>query len=233
MFNIPQTTMQESPASLFETLNSGPNFRAITSARHDNLPFGWKLSFGRVSPVAFQADTSTLSHLAVTAFGSFELACAQLLKQTALAEIEAGVQTQEDMLSYYMNGSPFSVRRLDLVVSEDNQVAVSENDEMPGGIVHAYMLDYAYGVNQDRWARAFNQLFNAGTLVFVVSDEWSAPYANEVQWFVWHLQSLGYDAEFVSTSEAAKRLQVRARDVLVDSARKVGTIWRLFPSTSW
>lgn len=229
MFSIPQNTMQDSPASLFETLNSGPNFRAITSARHDTLPTGWRLSFGRVSPVAFQGNAAALSKLAVSTLGSFEMACAQLLQRNAPVEITAGIQTHEDMLQYYVSGSPFSVRRLDLVVGENNHVAISENDEMPGGIVHAYLLDYAYGINQERWTQAFEYLCSAGGLVFVVSDEWSAPYVNEIKWFVWHLQQRGYDVDFVLASNAQQRLQVRATDVLLDKSRTVGTIWRLFP----
>jgi hypothetical protein len=226
------TVTGEDPRQLFHSLNSGPNFRGITSARHDgNLPDSWKLSFGRVAPRPVNGDTGWFHSLTVTSFNEFERACARLLKakdgRQVRSQILAGVTTDNNTRQAYLGHSdPFSVRRLDIVVTPDG-ASVCENDEMPGGLVHAYWLDRAYGINQRRWDQALAWLTQKGPLVFAVSTEWSAPYLHEITWFVQHLAQRGFDVHLV-TSKDANRLRVGWRGAFLDG-RKIATVWRLFP----
>lgn len=229
MFTVPPTTGGD-PRQLFHNLNNGPNFRGITSTRHDgNLPNDWKLSFGRVAPQALRGDATWFSNLTVAAFSDFEHACARLLgaSEQVREQILAGVTTTEPMRRLYVaQNSPFGVRRLDVVVNQD-RAGVCENDEMPGGLVHAYWLDRAYGINQRRWDRVLRWLTADGPLVFAVSTEWSAPYLHEITWFVQHLVQRGFDVHLV-TSKDANRLKVGWRGAFMDG-RKIATVWRLFP----
>lgn len=234
MFTVPEFNAQEGPASLFHKLNGGPDFRAIANDKYRVvLPEGWRLSYGYVSPTALVADTAKLRALTVDAFDEFERVCST----TLLADLPAwhdvkhvisrGVEATDGTLRDYLSaGTPFSVRRLDIVVSDEGPT-VSENDEMPGGLVDAYWLDRSYGVNQERWKRALEYLTANGPLVFVVSDDWGRPYIPEVRWFVAHLREQGYAAHVLTTSEA-EQLDVGARGVYMETGR-VGTIYRLFP----
>jgi hypothetical protein len=204
----------------------------VTNAKYGgNLPESWKLSFGRVAAAPLQGDPGWFTRLTVSAFNDFESACAQLLRseqgRAARSQVLADVATSETMQQMYASQPvPFSVRRLDIVVNEHG-AAVCENDEMPGGLVHAYWLDRAYGINQRRWDRALHWLTANGTLVFAVSAEWSAPYQQEIAWFTAHLRQRGFDAHMV-TSNQANQLQVKRRGVFLQR-KKVGTVWRLFP----
>ncbi len=223
----------DDPRKLFHTLNSGPNLRGVTNAKHDgNLPVDWNLSFGRVAPSPLQGDIGWFTRLTASAFTDFESACAQLLRSPELGpvvrrQILADVGTdQATRETYLSNPVPFQVRRLDIVMNQHGP-AVCENDEMPGGLVHAYWLDRAYGVNQRRWDRALHWLTGGGSLVFAVSTEWSAPYVQEITWFVQHLQQRGFDAHVV-TSNQANKLKVRRGGVFL-RRKKIGTVWRLFP----
>lgn len=222
----------DDPRKLFHSLNSGPNFRGVTNARHDsNLPQHWKLSFGRVAPHPLGGDAAWFQSLAVDAFNDFERACGRLLTaksgQEVRSQILAGVTTDDKTRQAYVGHTgTFSVRRLDIVVNQGG-ASVCENDEMPGGLVHAYWLDRAYGINQRRWDQALNWLTQNGALVFAVSTEWSAPYLQEVTWFVQHLSQRGFDVHLV-TSRDASRLKVGWRGAFLDG-RKIATVWRLFP----
>jgi hypothetical protein len=220
------------PRKLFHNLNSDPNFRGITNARHDaNLPESWKLSFGRVAPQPLRGDTGWFHNLTVTAFNDFERACGRLLSaqggRQVRSQILAGVTTNDKTRRVYLGHTEaFSVRRLDIVINQDG-ATVCENDEMPGGLVHAYWLDRAYGINQRRWDQALRWLTQNGPLVFAVSTEWSAPYLHEITWFVQHLVQRGFDVHLV-TSNDANRLKVGWRGAFLDG-RKIATVWRLFP----
>lgn len=231
VFTVPPATGGD-PRQLFHSLNSGPNFRGITNARHDaSLPDGWRLSFGRVAPLPLGGNTGWFHGLAVTAFNDFERACGRLLTarggQNVQGQILAGVTTDDKTRRAYLGHTEaFSVRRLDIVVNQDG-ASVCENDEMPGGLVHAYWLDRAYGVNQGRWDQALRWLTQNGPLVFAVSTEWSAPYLHEITWFVQHLAQRGFDVHLV-TSKDANRLRVGWRGAFLDG-RKIATVWRLFP----
>lgn len=231
MFTVPAYSGSD-PRQLLHTLNNGPDLRGVTNAKYGgNLPPDWRLSFGRVAPTPLQADTAWLTRLTVSAFSDFESACARLLRseygRTARDQILADVATNEPMRKLYASEpAPFNVRRLDIVVNEHGP-AVCENDEMPGGLVHAYWLDRAYGINQRRWDRALNWLTANDALVFAVSAEWSAPYLQEIAWFTAHLRQRGFDAHMV-TSNQADQLRVNRRGVFLQR-KKVGTVWRLFP----
>lgn len=231
VFTVPPANGGD-PRKLFHSLNSGPNFRGITNAQHDgNLPANWRLSFGRVAPTPLSGGARWFQELTVAAFDDFERASARLIAarngEDVRAQILAGVTTDDKTRQAYAgNSAPFSVRRLDIVINQDG-ASVCENDEMPGGLVHAYWLDRAYGINQNRWNRALGWLTQKGPLVFAVSTEWSAPYLHEITWFVNHLTQRGFDVHLV-TSRDANRLRVGWRGAFLDG-RKIGTVWRLFP----
>jgi hypothetical protein len=222
----------DDPRKLFHNLNQGPNLRGVTHAKHDgNLPNKWKLSFGRIAPAPLIGDVTWFEDLAVTAFSDFERACGRLLGSAQSQRVQnligAGVATNERTRQMYLaHDRPFSVRRLDIVVNEHG-AAVCENDEMPGGLVHAYWLDRAYGVNQRRWNHALRWLTANGPLVFAVSAQWSAPYVQEITWFVQHLRQRGFDVHMV-TSAQTSGLKVTWRGVFLNG-KKIGTVWRLFP----
>lgn len=217
---------------LLHNLNQGPNLRSVAHAKHEGkLPDGWRLSFGRVAPAPLRGDFGWVEQVTATAFYDFERACAELLSskvgRLVGEQILAGVATTDRIRrSYLGHPSPFSVRRLDIVVSERGPV-VCENDEMPGGLVHAYWLDHVYGINQPQWRQALQLLTAHGPLVFAVSTQWSAPYLQEITWFAQHLTQRGFNA-YVVTDRDAHRLDVGRRGVRIDG-KKVGTVWRLFP----
>jgi hypothetical protein len=231
VFTVPTNT-RGNPAQLLHNLNLGPNLRGITHADYDSrLPQGWRLSFGRVPDRPFAGDTSWFTALAASAFGEFERASASLLRSDdrsrVIPSIANGIATSRAMRAAYLDASsPFSIRRLDVVLSEQGP-AVCENDEMPGGLVHAYWLDRVYGVNQRRWEQALRWLTSRGTLVFAVSTNWSAPYVQEISWLVQHLQNIGYAVKMV-TDKKIHRVSTTGQDVSVDG-QKVGAVWRLFP----
>jgi hypothetical protein len=231
MFTV-QPAVGGNPTQLFHNLSSGPNFRGITHAKHDgNLPDEWRLSFGRVATKPLLGDASWYTTVTATAFADFERACAQLLRsdvgQSVAQTVTAGVQTSQWVQQAYLaHPAPFSIRRLDIVISNTGPV-VCENDEMPGGIVHAYWLDYIYGINQRRWNQALRWLANNGLLVFAVSADWSAPYIQEVAWFVQHLTSRGFNVRMVTSNEP-QRLHQGPKGVYLDG-QLIGTVWRLFP----
>jgi hypothetical protein len=235
MMRIPAASVSH-PAQLeplLRRLHAGPSTRDIVHPDYiHTLPSDWQLSFGRVSPQPLHGDAGAFSALAATAFAEFERACAQLLaNRTDIRRlILAGVDIDPQLASHYLNPAtaPFSIRRLDAVVVDSNTLAIPESDEMPGGVVHGYWLDYAYGINQPRWEACLSYLTNRGPLVFVVSDNWSQVYLRDTIWFAQHLTARGYPAAVVSTNEVGRRLRVNPRSVTLDG-RPVGTIWRLFP----
>ena len=221
------------PTELLSNLNSayGPNFKHIVHPSHAaRLPTDWQLSFGRVSPTPLTGDTRFYQQLGYD-FHAFESACARLAREAPEwtdSLLESGIATTNQYATHYRTWqTPFSVRRLDVVLSEGYGPIVNENDEMPGGLVHAYWLDHCYQVNQQRWAQAINWLTAPSLLVFAVSSKWSAPYIAELQWFADHLQRFGFDVALI-TEQDMSRIGRRGHDICLDG-RPIRTVWRQFP----
>lgn len=221
------------PTELLQNLNSahGPDFKHIVHPDHaKRLPANWRMSFGRVSPTALTGDTRFYEQLGRD-FQAFERACAQLVHEApewAQPFLGSGIDTTTQFATHYQAWrTPFSVRRLDVVLAEGYGPVVNENDEMPGGLVHAYWLDHCYQVNQRRWAQAINWLTAPGLLVFAVSSKWSAPYTAELRWFADHLRRFGYNVQLI-TERDMPRISRRGHDICLDST-PIRTVWRQFP----
>ncbi len=223
--------MPAAVTDVLQRLNSGPNMAAAMADRAHaaELPTGSRISWNRVSPEALRADTVQMDRT-VRAFAAFEAASDVLIRQDkGVSELLlAGVHVDPRLREVYLRPSvsSFSVRRPDLHVLGDG-VFASENDEMPGGFPEAVHLDNAYGVNAERWERCFQWLCAKGTLVLLVSDEWSACYVPEMTWLAEYMASRGYPVRLLTTTQAGQ-LAVRSDGVWLDGAR-VGTIWRQFP----
>jgi hypothetical protein len=229
LLRIPATTPGQVVPSpeLLARLHAGPDLASVINAEYrDALPRGWQLSWGRVSPVPLLTDTSRLTQLTVRAFDEFERACAQLWARTS--PLAPWQEVSDPSHRPWQNDpAPWSVRRLDVIIGQQGSIRVAENDEMPGGIVHAFFLDEAYGINQERWHHALQWLTAEGPLVYIVSHDWSEPYIHETEWLVGHLRRLGYPVDMVTTDDL-HRLDIRTNGVYLNGSR-VGTFWRLFP----
>ncbi|MBI2482914.1 hypothetical protein HYV74_01905 [Candidatus Uhrbacteria bacterium] len=226
-------TLPTTITQTIERLNSGPDLRAAI-AHHEfalELPAGSRISWIRVVPEPVTCDERVLDR-AVRALQDFEVACGSLLRaHSEVAEdVLAGVTIHGDprVRELYLHppAARFSVDRPDLHWTGTG-VFASEVDEMPGGFPDLMHLDRAYDVNQDRWARCFDWLAAKGTILFLVSDQWSKCYIMETAWLVEQLNVLGCRA-LLRTTSALHDVAVTADGVMC-GAEAIGTIWRQFP----
>ncbi len=215
-----------------QALNAGPDLARAVAAKDfaAALPEGSRISWLRIPPAPLQfseAGMRTVAH----AMRSFEEACGVLIKESAEVrrQILAGVTIPDERL-HDVYASPnvpyFSVARPDIHWNEEN-VNVSENDEMPGGMPELAHLDASYGVNEARWHTFLKWLTAEGPLLFVVSHEWSKVYIPETEWLVRYFQSKGYPVHLLTTDKLHE-LSVDERGVYFQG-QKVGTLWRQFP----
>ena len=229
-FSIPDSVLQT-----IQKLNEGPDL-AATMTDHKfaaELPEGSRISWLRVAPEPLQLDTTQLTDI-LNALATFEELCNELVRKDKGVQklLLSGVDLLPDseVAKAYLFPlvQRFSIDRPDLhYTGQGITPFASEIDEMPGGLPDLVHLDHVYGINQDRWAEAFNWLCQEGPLVFVVSHEWSECYIPQTTWLVEHLQSLGYPARILTTDQI-ERIQIR-NDGLYLNEERIGTIWRQFP----
>lgn len=222
-------------------LNSGPDLAAAIADKAFalELPLRSKISWYRVALEPIRCDEKIA---AVTkAFEEFERAGSKLMRldfemppfSRIWPLISAGVEFPDDLSKvgeYYLYPSAphFSVRRPDLHWTLDG-VFASENDEMPGGFAELVHLDRSYGINQDRWERCFQWLCGKGSLMFLVSHEWSRCYLAEFNWLTGYLKDRGYPVFMLTTEQDnLRQLHVTPNGVFY-GATKISTIWRQFP----
>jgi hypothetical protein len=222
-----------SPAFLAELRRrflTGPDTRSLVNKDYsDRLPFDWPLSFGRYVPGPIALDKLSLTSIA-QAFAEFERASAALLvaQPSVGKQIMAGVTIHPELRDAYLNPAtaPFSVRRLDLIVTPNGYVP-NESDEMPGGFGLSYLLDMVHGVNKERWTASLRFLTKRGPLLFLVSTDWSRPYLQEIFWLAETLAEQGLPVRMGTTGELDK-LEVQGSGVKFDGER-IATVFRLFP----
>lgn len=219
---------------IVSALNSGPDLhKAIAHQQYAmELPPDSRISWLRVPSDPLECDEDEVRRI-MFAFRRLEEASRLLL--AAQPSVRDLLLTGVDLdprfhdLYLYPPQTSFSVRRPDLHWTGIGQskVFASENDEMPGGFPELVHVDFAYGLNQERWTRCFNWLTSLGPLLFVVSHEWSKCYVPEIQWLVERLVARGYAARILTT-DRLHELTISDSGVY-HNGEKVGTIWRQFP----
>jgi len=231
---VPQSRTTELANKVLPMLNSGPNLAAIVSdlACAAELPAGSNISWFRVADAHIECNEASFAKRAVEALQAFEEVSAALVGwNTEVGKILLhGVDLHDPNLSrLYLNPSntSFSVRRPDFHWA-GKEISASENDEMPGGFAELVHVDHSYGVNQDRWEDCFKWLTEKGTLLFVVSHNWSKCYIPEMQWLTGYMRQKGYPVEIIQTDEMDEQLSVSDHGVFY-RGEKVGTVWRQFP----
>lgn len=219
-------------AHLLRQLNGGPD---LSDAVHEDerlrLPLGWRLNTVRVSLAAIKARDDSLERLVSVVFDSFEAACSELIAQSPEVNelVQQGVECEPQLKSLYVAEMlPFRARRLDTVVDAAGRRWVVENDEQPGGLPIVYHLDTCFGVNEARWSKVWGALTEHGCLVFLVSNSWGGEYISETRWLAERLILQGYEAYFISTTDA-ECLKVEASGGVTIHGRPVSIIWRQFP----
>jgi hypothetical protein len=225
------------PAEILETianLNAGPDLAAAIAdkAFAAELPQGSRISWYRVVPKPLPFDGQMLGEV-LAALREFERASNELVRQDVSVQdlLLAGVDLPPNsaIANAYLfpdvNG--FSVGRPDLHYTGTGFPYASEIDEMPGGMPELVHIDNVYGINQDRWRRAFDWLCGAGKLVFLVSHEWSKCYIPETEWLVGHLTRFRYPVDLLTT-DRLDEIEFRTDGLYLKSER-IGTIWRQFP----
>ncbi len=224
--------LPEGTDDLVRLLNSGPNLRANVNSLElaAELPTDARISWFRIAPEPIVCDVRRLTAI-TDAMRAFEQAGAKLLRENDAVhrEIFAGVHLADPRLTehYLFPGAEsFSIARPDLHYTGEGLFA-SENDEMPGGFPEVMHIDLAYGVNQDRWNRAFAWLFERGPAIFLVSHEWSKVYVEETRWLAEYLRARGYPAH-VATTDQMGDLAI-GDDAVTWKGERVGTVWRQFP----
>jgi hypothetical protein len=221
-----------------ELLQSGPDLRgAMPDETAATLPDG-RLSWRRIPLGICEADGQLLTRVVVDAFAAFEAAARAIVSgndEYVRRALLSGVDVDPQLANAYLQPSSttFGIRRLDLHIADSDTtglgVYASESDEMPGGGVHAYHLDKSYGLNQQAWAKLWDDLTKDRTemLVFLVSTGWSIGYLEETRWLAADLVANGYPATVVTTEEL-NRIKINDNAVYVDGQR-VGAINRMFP----
>ncbi len=241
------------PGTIYDTisrLNKGPDLAAAIAdkAFATELPPGSKISWYRVVPEPIECDAELLGKI-LDALRAFERASGKLLrKDESLRELLLlGVDLPENstLSEIYLspNVSNFSVGRPDLHYTGNGLPFASEIDEMPGGMPELVHIDATYGINEDRWKQAFDWLCQEGSLLFLVSHEWSKCYIPETEWLVGHMRRLGYPVEMLTT-DRLEEIEFRSPEhyegqyVFGDEFvpgdlclhdERIGTIWRQFP----
>ncbi len=224
--NVPEETRE-----LTKRLNQGPDLAAAIADKECalELPKDSRISWYRIPNDPLQCDLGDLTQI-LKAFSEFEVASSKLVNASTEVQkrLFAGVVVDPKLVSSYLFPSvpEFSVRRPDLHFTGEG-VFASENDEMPGGFAELCFLDFAMGINQERWERCFEWLTAKGRLLFVVSHDWSKCYIPEMTWLTSYMKSKGFDVDLVTTDHL-DALQVTNEGVF-DSTGKIGTIWRQFP----
>ncbi len=216
-------------------LNSGPDLVAAIADQKfaAELPNDSGISWFRVVPEPVGCDTELLGKI-LRALSRFEQVSDALVRENQGVQqiLLSGVELPEGSPLAHAYLFPrvkeFSVRRPDLHYTGQTTLPfASENDEMPGGMPELVHIDNTYGVNDARWKKAFDWLCEDGTLLFLVSHEWSKCYIPETKWLVEHLQKLGYPVGLLTT-DRLEELEFRD-DKFFFHGRQVGTIWRQFP----
>jgi len=228
--SIPETITQT-----ITNLNAGPDLAAAIADTSfaAELPQGSKISWVRVAPEPLSFKSEMITKV-LNALRSFEGACNNLAKTDPEVQdlLLAGVDLpKESMLSkayLFPKVDCFSVGRPDLHYTGENEFPfASEIDEMPGGMPELVHIDNVYGINEKRWQEAFNWLCQDGSLLFLVSHEWSKCYIPETEWLVGHLKRLGYPVEILTT-DRVEEIEFRNSGLFFQD-KKIGTIWRQFP----
>ncbi len=224
---------------IIERLNSGPNLAedAVNSGHAHALPKDSRISWIRV-PIELATYPRQAMELTLDTFAAFERVSQELVdlksevREALLVgvELDSALPRLRDCYLKPMNGqrriTEWSVRRPDVHVS-GKQLIASENDEMPGGFADLIHVDKAYGIHQEAWTWCFDWLTAEGPLLFVVSDDWSAPYITVTRWLAAEMRERGYEAQMVTTADL-ERVAVKPEGVYLDEL-KIGTIWRQFP----
>jgi len=224
---------------LIERLNQGPDLAegAVNAGHGHVLPKDSRISWIRI-PVEVAEYPKAIMQKTLDTFAAFERACQDLVDSNAAVqeellvgvELDAGLPRLSECYLQPRNGetriSEWSVRRPDMHVN-DHRLIASENDEMPGGFADLAHVDIAYRINQEAWTWCFDWLTSEGPLLFVVSDDWSAPYITVTKWLAEEMQKRGYEARMVTTKEL-DQLTITSDGVYLRDL-KVGTIWRQFP----
>ncbi|MDQ7814780.1 MAG: hypothetical protein RDU25_03190 [Patescibacteria group bacterium] len=231
--------LPEHAPQLIERLNQGPDLAegAVNAGHGHVLPKDSRISWIRV-PIDVAEYPKAVMQKTLDTFAAFERACQDLVDSNPAVqeellvgvELDASLPRLRDCYLQPRNGetriSEWSVRRPDMHVNERHLIA-SENDEMPGGFADLAHVDMAYDINQEAWTWCFDWLTSEGSLLFVVSDDWSAPYITVTKWLAEEMRRRGFAAHMVTTSEL-DRVEIRKDGVFLDG-HKVGTIWRQFP----
>jgi hypothetical protein len=225
------------PAEIHTTiaaLNDGPDLAAAIAdkAFAAELPTGSKISWYRVVPSPLPFNGQMLEEV-LGALREFERVSSALVREDTTVQklLLAGVDLPADsaIANAYLfpRVDCFSVGRPDLHYTGTGLPYASEIDEMPGGMPELVHIDNVYGINQDRWKRAFDWLCGKGRLVFLVSHAWSMCYIPETEWLVGHLNRLGYPVDLLTT-DRLNEIELRT-DGLYFKRERIGTIWRQFP----
>jgi len=226
--------MPKEIARTIANLNAGPDLAAAIAdkAFAAELPPASRISWYRVVPSPLSFDRGMLERV-LTALREFERASNALVRDDPQVQqlLLAGVDLPPDsaIANAYLfpQAENFSVGRPDLHYTGKGLPYASEIDEMPGGMPELVHIDNVYGINQDRWRRAFDWLCGAGRLVFLVSHKWSKCYIPETEWLVGHLNRLGYPVDLLTTDHLDE-IEFCESGLHLRGDR-IGTIWRQFP----
>lgn len=232
-------------------LNKGPDLAAAIAdkAFATELPPGSRISWYRVVPEPIGCDSELLVKI-LDALRAFERVSGELLREDEslrkLLLLGVDLPAGSRISDIYLRPSVpnFSVGRPDLHYTGNGLPFVSEIDEMPGGMPELVHIDATYGINEDRWKRAFDWLCQKGSLLFLVSYEWSSCYIPETEWLVGHMKRLGYPVGILTT-DRVEEIEFRSPEVhegqyvfgdepaakgeLYFQSERIGTIWRQFP----
>lgn len=227
---IPDTIIQT-----IANLNAGPDLAAAIADTSfaAELPNVSGISWIRVvaEPLSFR---SKMIATVLDALHLFEVSCKKLaqidpeVQNLLLAGVDLPQRSALSQVYLLPKADCFSVGRPDLHYTGENELPfASEIDEMPGGMPELVHIDNVYGINEKRWQKAFNWLCQDGSLLFLVSHQWSKCYIPETEWLVGHLKRLGYPVEILTT-DYIDEIKFQ-NDGLYFSGKKIGTIWRQFP----
>ena len=227
-------TVPETIHQLVANLNRGPDLAAAIAdkAFAAELPLDSRISWLRVPPAPLVPVTKQFDTI-LRALRRFEEVSGDLIRadeavqKLVLAGVDLPPSSPLSRAYLFPNVTHFSVGRPDLHYTGREWPFASEIDEMPGGMPELVHIDAVYGINQERWTKAFDWLCQDGPLVFLVSSNWSKCYIPETQWLVGHLKQKGYPVELLTTDRLSE-VEFRANGLFLRGER-IATIWRQFP----